>query len=257
MSKKGEIIKPANIVTYVIISLFFCMILITCNHKPTQTDIDISALTEPTKNVDSLISLADSLSKGSSNEVIRAGYILSTNNYLIKEHVKYCNVKNVVVSELQKIVINVPSADFKKNSKIYYELYTLTNESKYNELFMKYSDKEQNAKEVKAKQDSISAATSEKEERVSKIVSSSGAKSKKVRSIISKHPDWSDDIIGAVSKGSVRLGMTEDQAIAGWGRPNDINRTTGAWGVHEQWVYGEYGGNYLYFEDGLLTSIQN
>ena len=54
-----------------------------------------------------------------------------------------------------------------------------------------------------------------------------------------------------------RLGMTQKQVIekTNWGKPESINRSTGRWGVHEQWVYG--GGNYLYFENGKLTSIQN
>jgi len=33
-----------------------------------------------------------------------------------------------------------------------------------------------------------------------------------------------------------------------------INRTTGSYGTHEQWVYG---GSYLYFQNGVLTTIQN
>jgi hypothetical protein len=57
-------------------------------------------------------------------------------------------------------------------------------------------------------------------------------------------------------KGGVRLGMTMKQVRASnWGQPDSVNRTTGAFGVHEQWVYEE--GNYLYFEDGVLTTIQN
>jgi hypothetical protein len=55
----------------------------------------------------------------------------------------------------------------------------------------------------------------------------------------------------------VRIGMTQDQVINGsnWGKPQKINRTTTRYGTREQWVYGD--GNYLYFEDGVLTSIQN
>lgn len=57
-------------------------------------------------------------------------------------------------------------------------------------------------------------------------------------------------------KGGVRLGMTADEVkCSGWGKPESVNRTTTRHGVHEQWVYG--GRNYLYFEDGVLTSIQN
>lgn len=53
----------------------------------------------------------------------------------------------------------------------------------------------------------------------------------------------------------VVLGMTAELCRASWGKPRDINRSTGSWGVHEQWCYSS--GNYLYFEDGILTSIQN
>ena len=52
----------------------------------------------------------------------------------------------------------------------------------------------------------------------------------------------------------VRIGMTAEQCRAAWGRPNDINRSVGLYGVHEQWCYD---GSYLYFDDGILTSYQN
>lgn len=42
--------------------------------------------------------------------------------------------------------------------------------------------------------------------------------------------------------------------IESWGEPLDINTTTGSYGTHEQWVYGT---SYLYFENGILTTIQN
>ena len=54
----------------------------------------------------------------------------------------------------------------------------------------------------------------------------------------------------------VRIGMTKEEVLKeGWGRPNDINKTTTAYGVSEQWVYSGY--KYLYFEDGILTAIQD
>lgn len=62
--------------------------------------------------------------------------------------------------------------------------------------------------------------------------------------------------VAAVPGGGVAIGMTAAQVLAStWGKPKDINRTTRASGVHEQWVYGN--GNYLYFENGVVTSIQN
>lgn len=56
--------------------------------------------------------------------------------------------------------------------------------------------------------------------------------------------------------GGVRIGMSQEEVLTeGWGQPEDINRTTTSYGVSEQWVYPNY--NYLYFEDGILTTIQN
>lgn len=53
----------------------------------------------------------------------------------------------------------------------------------------------------------------------------------------------------------VRVGMSEQDVLASsWGRPRKINRTTRASGVSEQWVYD---GGYLYFDNGVLTAIQN
>ena len=43
-------------------------------------------------------------------------------------------------------------------------------------------------------------------------------------------------------------------ALISLGKPDDINRTVGSWGVNEQWVYGR---NYYYFENGKLTSYQD
>ena len=55
----------------------------------------------------------------------------------------------------------------------------------------------------------------------------------------------------------VRIGMTSDQVLkeTSWGKPRSVNRTTTTRGTREQWVYGYP--NYLYFENGVLTSIQN
>lgn len=58
------------------------------------------------------------------------------------------------------------------------------------------------------------------------------------------------------AKGGVRIGMTKEQALASnWGRPSKVNKTINANGTQEQWVYGD--GNYLYFDNGVLTAVQN
>lgn len=54
----------------------------------------------------------------------------------------------------------------------------------------------------------------------------------------------------------VDIGMTQQDVLdSSWGKPKDINRTVTENHVYEQWVYGYP--NYLYFTDGILTSIQN
>lgn len=56
-------------------------------------------------------------------------------------------------------------------------------------------------------------------------------------------------------RNGVSIGMSEQDARdSSWGKPRKINRTTNAYGVSEQWVYD---GGYLYFKNGVLTSIQN
>lgn len=52
-----------------------------------------------------------------------------------------------------------------------------------------------------------------------------------------------------------QIGMTKDDVLlTKWGKPEDINRTTTRYSVSEQWVYSGY--RYIYFEDGIVTAIQ-
>ena len=57
-----------------------------------------------------------------------------------------------------------------------------------------------------------------------------------------------------ISNHEIWIGMTTTLTKLSIGHPKDINRTTGVWGVHEQWVYYN---RYLYFENGILTSWQD
>lgn len=66
---------------------------------------------------------------------------------------------------------------------------------------------------------------------------------------------YGEAVANDMLKGHVRLGWTKEMCIEAWGRPEDINRTIGDFGVYEQWVYGLK--NYLYFENGKLTGIQD
>lgn len=58
-----------------------------------------------------------------------------------------------------------------------------------------------------------------------------------------------------LKKGYYWIGMTDKMALISLGSPDDINRTVGSWGIHEQWVFA--GGFYCYFENGILKSYQN
>jgi len=80
------------------------------------------------------------------------------------------------------------------------------------------------------------------------------AKMSKIERIMEKY-GCNEEIATCISMGRVRIGMTAEQCRAAWGRPSDINRSSGPWGVHEQWCYGLR--NYLYMENGILKSIQN
>lgn len=72
-----------------------------------------------------------------------------------------------------------------------------------------------------------------------------------------KHPEWSIEDCDTISKNRIQIGMDEEQVKAAWGRPYRVNTTTTAYGTHEQWVMHEMGSTYVYFENGICTSIQN
>ena len=76
------------------------------------------------------------------------------------------------------------------------------------------------------------------------------------------NPQNSDsDIQTAITeeaKRSPEIGMTADEVKnSTWGEPSDINKTTTKYGVREQWVYRSSSKTkYIYFEDGIVTTIQ-
>lgn len=80
------------------------------------------------------------------------------------------------------------------------------------------------------------------------------AERKALKEKYKKHK-WSKKVWDSIFSHKVFIGMSKLQATLSWGEPASINRSTGSFGVHEQWVYG--GSNYLYFENGVLRTIQN
>jgi hypothetical protein len=78
---------------------------------------------------------------------------------------------------------------------------------------------------------------------------------------LTSHGYLSDYTKQCVLEGKIHIGMEAIAVVASWGRPNDINRSVGSWGIHEQWVYGGYPSSskatYVYFEDARVTSWQD
>ena len=56
-----------------------------------------------------------------------------------------------------------------------------------------------------------------------------------------------------VAERKIIIGMNKKMVRDAWGVPDNINTTTGSYGTHEQWVYNS---RYIYFKNGIVTSIQ-
>jgi len=65
---------------------------------------------------------------------------------------------------------------------------------------------------------------------------------------------WPLDVTDLVIAREVAIGMTAEQVKVAWGDPLRINETQTRYVNRQQWVYG--GQQYLYFENGRLTTIQ-
>lgn len=56
-----------------------------------------------------------------------------------------------------------------------------------------------------------------------------------------------------ILQSKLKLGMTKEMCKLSWGEPETINKTISKNRKSEQWVYSK---NYIYFENGVLTTIQ-
>ena len=67
---------------------------------------------------------------------------------------------------------------------------------------------------------------------------------------------YPDRVIDKIIKGEVFKGMTTEQALLSWGRPDKTEQRSGSWGTVEKWLYGvDAQGSafrYLHFKDGRL-----
>jgi len=76
------------------------------------------------------------------------------------------------------------------------------------------------------------------------------AKEERRKELIKKYGSYNGKLI---AEGKVAIGMSQKMVVDSWGKPSDINKDIYSFGVHEQWVFGS--GNYVYFKDGIVTSI--
>ena len=58
-----------------------------------------------------------------------------------------------------------------------------------------------------------------------------------------------------IADGKICLKMTKEMCLEAWGEPYSINTTIVEGLTMEQWVYGL--GTYVYFDNGIITGIQN
>ncbi len=65
---------------------------------------------------------------------------------------------------------------------------------------------------------------------------------------------YGESNVNLARQGKVKIGWNKELCKEAWGEPRSVNKTTTAYGVHEQWVYST--SRYLYFDDGILTAIQ-
>lgn len=74
------------------------------------------------------------------------------------------------------------------------------------------------------------------------------------------YPKISENTRDCILGKKVVIGMTQDDVIASWGKPDDINKTITQYGVNEQWVYNRdflRNNQYVYFENNKVTAIQS
>ncbi len=75
-------------------------------------------------------------------------------------------------------------------------------------------------------------------------------KSKRLQYLRKKYGKKAEDILN----GYYWIGMSRNALIDSLGEPDSINKSVGKWGIHQQFVYGDY--LYIYVENEIVTSYQ-
>lgn len=144
-----------------------------------------------------------------------------------------------------RVILNLENEQHGKYYIYAYELIKRKIDSKSDKYFMLLEDFHKH----QAVQNQLREAAKAK---AAKAAAESEKRAKEHREyIIAKYGETYGSLI---LQGRVVIGMTKDQCIEALGHPTRINRTTTALRVSEQWVYSS---RYLYFENGVLVTIQD
>jgi hypothetical protein len=73
------------------------------------------------------------------------------------------------------------------------------------------------------------------------------------RALQTRAKGWPAGVSKLVIEGKIKIGMTQEQVMMSWGKPDQMDQSEGDWGIYEQWVYGS---TYLYFERGILQGYK-
>ena len=109
----------------------------------------------------------------------------------------------------------------------------------------------------KQKNDAIAAKKKKEEEKAKAEEAQAQAQERKereqqrIQALVDKYGQTN---VNLARQGKVKIGWNKELCKEAWGEPRSVNKTTTAYGVHEQWVYTT--SRYLYFDDGVLTAIQ-
>lgn len=168
-------------------------------------------------------------------------YMPNTNRWDVNLICHTDTIKNIVIPYDQSAHNQSLLLSPKQYTNLSYNI--LLNQNKYDSLI--------NAQHQKLLADQQKKIEEEKAIQEKKLIESKQADQRKFE-ILKKYGKYYGELILA---GKVKLGMTKQMCIEAWGNPEDINRTIVRGNINEQWVYSL--DCYLYFDNGVLTAIQD
>lgn len=157
----------------------------------------------------------------------------------------------------------------KAKEYLYIKLHNYSNKSQFTNLYSELDSLEAELKNIRFKifveernidwysdelissKETVRIGTIENEKSITSYIVK--PKHKKAKRLYDKYK-WPKDDCLTVSQGKINIGMTKEMVRVAWGNPENINTTTTSYGTSAQWCYGY---SYVYFDDDIVTTIQN